>query len=140
RKALRLMAHSIGRRLRLTVLLAIIVTLVVTVTSVFVANESLERSVLEIDIQAERDFILEHTGLDEPLSWDTASLKAFYQPPHSGDPEQLPAIFQGLPFPFSGEIEIDGSTFLMTLGEAKGGKLYIAKDISIFEHRETLFQ
>lgn len=134
------MTHSIGRRVRRTVLLAIVMTLFVTVTSVFVANENLERSVLEIDIQAERDFILEHTDLDTPLSWDTASLKAFYQPPDSGSQNQLPEIFRGLPFPFSGEIEINGSTFLMTLGEAKGGRLYIAKDISIFEHRETLFQ
>lgn len=134
------MTHSIGRRIRRTVLLAIFVTLFVTVTSVFVANENLERSVLEIDIQAERDFILEHTDLEAPLAWDTASLKAFYQPPDSSDLAQLPEIFRGLPFPFSGEIDINGSTFLMTLGEAKGGRLYIAKDISIFERRETLFQ
>jgi len=134
------MTHSIGRRIRRTVLLAIFVTLFVTVTSVFVANENLERSVLEIDIQAERDFILEHTDLGAPLSWDTASLKAFYLPPDSTDLSGLPEIFRGLPFPFSGEIEINGSEFLMTLGEAKGGRLYIAKDISIFERRETLFQ
>lgn len=134
------MTHSIGRRIRRTVLLAIFVTLFVTVTSVFVANENLERSVLEIDIQAERDFILEHTDLDAPLTWDTASLKAFYLPPDSTDLSALPEIFHGLPFPFSGEIEINGSEFLMTLDEAKGGRLYIAKDISIFEHRETLFQ
>ena len=134
------MTHSIGRRIRRTVLLAIFVTLFITVTSVFVANENLERSVLEIDLQAERDFILEHTDPDTPLSWDTASLKAFYLPPDSTAQDQLPEIFRGLPFPFSGEIEIDGSTFLMTLGEARGGRLYIAKDISIFERRETLFQ
>src|SRR5690606_39730458 len=92
------------------------------------------------DIQAERDFILEHTDLDAPLSWDTASLKAFYQPPDSSGLAEMPEIFRGLPFPFSGEIEINGSTFLMTLDEAKGGRLYIAKDISIFERRENLFQ
>lgn len=135
------MPRTIGKRIQRTVLLAVLLTLAVTIASVYVANESLEQSVLQLDLQAERDFLIGNARQGQPLVWDTASLKAYYAPPGVADDAgvPLPAVFDGLPFPFSGEIEMGAATFLVTVGEAAGGRLYIAKDITLFEQRETEF-
>ena len=135
------MARTVFKRIQRTVLLAVLLTLAVTVFSVYFANEQLEQSVLELDLQAERDFLVQNVRPGETLVWDTASVKAYYAPPGvPADPAvPLPAVFAGLPYPFSGEVELGASTFLVTAGEAAGGRLYIAKDITLFEQRETEF-
>ncbi len=134
------MARTVGKRIQRTVLLAVLLTLAVTITSVYVANENLERAVLELDLRAERDFLLQNAPNDRPLLWDTASLKAYYLPPGVTDvPQRMPAVFDGLPFPFSGEVEQGEATYLVTLAEAAEGHLYIAKNITLFEQRETDF-
>jgi signal transduction histidine kinase len=133
------MPRSIARRVHWTVFTISLISLLVTMTVVFLANEDLERSMLAIDFQTERDFVLEHANRQMPLSWDTPNLKAFYEPSGMAGQHPLPAVFRGLPFPFSGEIEIEGKTLLVTLDAINGGRLYIAKDISLFERREQLF-
>ena len=133
------MAATIEKRIRRTVLAAILITFFVTVASVIVANESLEQALLELDLQAEREFMLDNARPGETLVWDTATLKAYYSPPGIAPDYRLPAIFHGFPVPFSGEVELDGSTFLITTGIVRDGHLYLAKDISLFESRESSF-
>lgn len=133
------MAVTIERRIRRTVLGAILITFFVTVASVIVANENLEQALLELDFQTEREFVLENARPGETLVWDTVTLKAYYSPPGMGPDHRLPPIFHGFPVPFSGEVEIDGATFLITTGLVRGGHFYLAKDISLFESRESSF-
>jgi len=132
--------RPIEKRIGRTVLGAVLVTFLVTVAAVMVANEKLEDALLQLDLQSERDFILENARPNEILLWDTVMLKAYYAPPGITVDERLPTIFHGLPLPFSGEMEIGPSTFLITTSEMGGGYFYLAKDITLFEKRETEFQ
>jgi len=136
------MAITIEKRIRWTVLGVILTTFAITATSVLVANENLEASLLELDFQTERSLVLENARPGETLVWDTTTLKAYYtlpDPNHTGIDERLPEIFRRLPVPFSGEIEVGEATFLVTTEQVRGGYFYLAKDISLFEHREEVF-
>lgn len=133
------MAVTIERRLRRTVLAAILITFFATVAAVIVANENLERALLELDFQAERELVLDKAPADAALVWDTPTLKAYYAPAGIEPDASVPSIFHGFPVPFSGEAEIDGATFLITTGLVRGGQFYLAKDISLFESREAAF-
>lgn len=133
------MAVTIEKRIRRTLLGAILATFAVTAASVMVANENLERSLLELDFQTERSLVLENALPGETLVWDTATVKAYYTPPDTEVDERLPAIFHGFPVPFSGEVEIGDATFLVTTDQVRGGHFYLAKDISLFESREESF-
>ncbi|MBJ7262973.1 MAG: HAMP domain-containing histidine kinase [Burkholderiaceae bacterium] len=133
------MAVTIEKRIRWTVLGAILITFFITVVAVLVANENLERAMLELDFQSERAFVLEHAKPGEALAWDTATLKAYFAPVGVPVDERLPAVFQGLPLPFSDELELNGTTFLITTGQVQGGTFYLAKDITAFENREAEF-
>jgi len=133
------MTRPIEKRIGRTVLGAVLVTFLVTVAAVIVTNEKLEDALLQLDLQSERDFILENARPNEILLWDTVMLKAYYAPPGMAVDERLPAIFHDLPLPFSGELEIGPATFLITTSEVGGGHFYLAKDITLFEKREDEF-
>jgi len=133
------MTRPIEKRIGRTVLGAVLVTFLVTVGAVIVANEKLEESLLQLDLQSERDFILENARPNEILLWDTVMLKAYYAPPGIAVDARLPAIFHDLPLPFAGELEIGPATFLITTSAVGGGHFYLAKDITLFEKREDEF-
>lgn len=130
---------TIERRIRLTVLCAILLTFFVTVASVLIANERLEESLLEMDMQTERDFLLDNARPNEILVWDIATLTAYFVPAGMQADDRMPMLFQGLPFPFSGEIEAGNNTYLITSSVVNDGQLYLAKDITLFETREDEF-
>lgn len=130
---------TIERRIRRTVLGAILITFIVTVASVLIANEQLEESLLEMDMQTERDFLLSNARANEILVWDIATLTAYFVPSGMQADTRMPALFRGLPFPFSGEVEVGKHTFLITSNEVQGGNFYLAKDITLFETREDEF-
>src|SRR5690606_9092254 len=71
--------------------------------------------------------------------WDTKNLAIVFVPSGKPRPKVLPRIFQGLPDNHSAEIELDGETYLVKTETVSTGILYIAKNITHFEDRETLF-
>jgi len=131
---------SIERRIRHTVLAAVALTLAVTVTSVLVANERLELAILELDMQAERDFLLGLTDPDQPLLWETADMQGIYVPQALVGSTELPTIFHNHPFPFAEEVEIGPDTFMVTAVSTENGRLYLAKNITLFEQQEGVFE
>lgn len=133
------MSTTIERRIRRTVLGAILITFFVTVAAVMVANENLERSLLELDFKMERELVLDNARPNEILVWDAKVLKAYYAPPGTEIDDRLPAIFHGLPVPFSGELLIGENTYLITTGLVRNGTFFLAKDITLFESREATF-
>jgi signal transduction histidine kinase len=134
------MTGTIGRRMRNAILLAIVVTLLGTIAAVYVVSESLEDTVLRLDIAAERDFILAHHDRDKALVWDSATLKAVYEPDGLRGQIPLAEMFRSLSVPYHGEVHLpDGETYLITTHRVQGGRLYLAKNITVFEHRQTLF-
>src|SRR5690606_14762184 len=58
----------------------------------------------------------------------------------NASPVQLPALFQGLGVPFSGEVYRDDNTYLVSIDHVDGGRLYLARNITYFEEREWLFR
>lgn len=133
------MTMTIEKRIRRMVLAAILTTFAVMAVAVLVANERLERILLRMDARQERAFLLADMPSGQAVAWDTPWLKAYYIPAGMVADERLPAIFHGIESPFSGEVELDGTTFLMTVGPAQGGRFYLAKDISHFERNEANF-
>lgn len=133
------MPRSIARRIHRTVFTISLICLAVTGGLIYFANEDMEQTMLSLDYQAERSFLLDKIGHDQVLTWHTANLRAFYVPAHQVDQLTPPPLFQGLPIPFSGEIEVTDQTYLITIDAVEGGRLYLANNITLFEHQETLF-
>jgi signal transduction histidine kinase len=134
------MAYSISRRIHWYVFAITLVSLLITITVVSVAHEAMENSILRIDLEASRDFVLDNAEQDRTLHWEAGTLIAFYEPKGLVGSKPLPALFKDLPFPYSAEIEVGEKTYLVTLSEANGGRLYLAKDITLFENRVTYFE
>lgn len=133
------MAKSIERRIRHTVMGAVATTLFVAIFSVLIANERLEQSIVTLDMQTERDFMLELAHQDKPFQWTTATLQALYIPRALVGTVEVPQIFRPEAFPFAGEIHSGDATFMVASSETANGRLYLAKDISNFEQQEAVF-
>lgn len=133
------MSRSIARRIHRTVFAISLICLLITGGLIYFANEDMEQTMLALDYQAERSFLLDNIGRDKVLTWHTANLRAFYVPADQVGQLTPPLLFRGLSIPFSGEIEVDGQTYLVTIDKVEGGRLYLANNITLFEHQETLF-
>lgn len=133
------MPRSIARRIHRIVFAISLLSLLLTVGMAYLAYRDMEQTMLALENQAERDFLLDHIGTNIPLTWETAHLKAFYVPPGQSSQTPPQTVFHELAVPFSGEVEVGNQTYLVSISEAGGGSLYIAKNISLFERREALF-
>ncbi len=111
--------------------------------------ESLEQTMLTLDLAEESSFFLQHIDTQRRNDWQTASLTGVYIPDVllPGFPvESLPAIFQRRPIPFNGELHVNSGerdvnqqTFLVSMQKTAEGQIYLAKNITLFERRENLF-
>lgn len=139
---MRSIAHRIYRNTALITLLALLVMFVSTAW----VSEDLESTMLHVELAQERDFIVEQVR-DNPsfMQRETPGLTAVFIPGDSpagsvqGTPA-LPEVFQSLNVPFSGEITQADDTYLVSVQEVAGGTLYLARNITHFEHREWLFR
>lgn len=131
---------SISRRIYRAILGISLASMIVMVVTVLVVNEDLEETMLQVEFQEERDVFMRHQTLTEPVVWETANLTAAHIPAGMPAPPALPAVFQGLRANFSGEIEREGETYLVRIQASPSGIFYIAKNITHFEQRETLFK
>jgi len=90
-------------------------------------------------LQRERQFILANHDLTTPLVWNSADLIIRYLPA-GFDTSTLPVLFQGIPVSHSAEVESAGQTWMLLATPTPTGQLYLAKNISHFEARETVFE
>ncbi|NYT35349.1 HAMP domain-containing histidine kinase [Allopusillimonas soli] len=130
---------SISRRVYRAILAVSVVSMLAMVATVLLVNEDLEQTMLDVEFAQERDFILANDTGDDDFVWDTKNLAIVFVPSGKPRPKVLPRIFQGLPDNHSAEIELDGETYLVKTETVSTGILYIAKNITHFEDRETLF-
>ena len=131
---------SISRRVYRAILAVSVISMAAMVTTVVLVNEDLERTMLDVEFAQERDFILtNYTGADVRI-WDTPNLAVVFVPAGKPRPAVLPPVFRGLTGNYSGEIEVEGETYLVTMDTVETGVLYIAKNITHFENREALFE
>lgn len=132
--------RSISRRVYHAILAVSVISMFAMVLTVLLVNEDLENTMLEVEFAQERDFILMHRPRNEVLVWDTHNMAVVFIPKGMPVPTNMPKLFLGLPDHYSDEVEIDDSTYLITVEPADQGMLYVAKNITHFEDRETLFQ
>ncbi|SHH84644.1 HAMP domain-containing sensor histidine kinase [Pollutimonas bauzanensis] len=131
---------SIGRRIYRAILAISLSSMAVMVATVLIVNEDLEDTMLQVEFTEERDVFLQHRPGPDLLVWETANLAVAHIPQGAAMPSNMPAIFSNLPANFSGELERDGKTFLVRVEPSPTGVFYIAKNITHFEDRESLFQ
>jgi len=130
---------SIARRIHRSIFVISVISVVVMVLTILIVNEDLEQTMLKVEFAEERDFFLSRNPGNKPVFRETASLTMVYLPTGSSIPENMPAIFQGLPDEFTGELTPGKQTFLVQIGATENGRLYISKDITHFEERENIF-
>lgn len=131
---------SISRRTYRAILAVSIVSMIVMVTTVLLVNEDLEQTMLSVEFAQERDFILMNRNDQDTLVWDTPNLVVVFVPKGQLRPMVMPKIFRGLPINFSGELEERDLTYLVNTEAMDKGTLFMAKNITHFEDRESLFQ
>lgn len=107
---------------------------------VLMVNEDLENTMLQAELQEQRDIFLALKPDTAPLVWETTNLSVAHLPKNTPLPANMPAIFANLPVNYSGELKHNGRTFLVRIDSGVSGVFYVAKDITHFEERETLFQ
>lgn len=118
---------------------SILVALVMTVLMMMV-NTDLESTMLENDLDDEIHFLLTRHPADQRIEWQSAGVKIFYIPVLDQSSLVLPKVFEGLPMPFSGEVEAGEQTYLVRTTQRQKARIYVARDISAFEKREAVFQ
>ncbi len=107
---------------------------------VLMVNEDLENTMLQAELQEQREIFLALKPDNAPLVWETTNLSVAHLPKNAPLPANMPAIFANLPINYSGELKHNGRTFLVRIDPSISGVFYVAKDITHFEERETLFQ
>ena len=113
-----------------------------TATSMFIVElfvNDVEDTILGLELKAEAEYFTEQLQQGRFQTIKTAQLVAVFLPEGQAD-AVMPEYFRSLSLPFSQEIEV-GQTTLLIYGrqlEAPSGKLFLAKDITIMENRESL--
>jgi signal transduction histidine kinase len=132
---------SISRRVYRSILTVSLVSMIAMVTAVLLVNEDLERTMLDVEFAQEREFILANLTADQPYIWDTQYFSVAFVPKGHPLPDKLPSVFRGMPDNhYSAEIELGDDTYLVSIEDAGTGTLYVAKSITHFERRESVFQ
>jgi signal transduction histidine kinase len=130
---------SISRRVYRSILAVSVVSMMAMVLTVLLINEDLEATMLKVEFAQERDFILDSVAKDAELVWDTPGLSIAFVPAGQPRPSPMPKVLRGLPDDYTGEIDVGGDTYLVSVDTSQIGTLYVAKSITHFEDREALF-
>ncbi len=130
-------ARSLRGRIFRGVAAVSVVTAVLMSAAILFAYEDMERSMLHLIFADEEAFFLSHLDT-HGNHLETANLDALYVPVGANTP--VPALFAGLPVPYSGELHHGEKGYLVHIDKVRNGTLYLAKDITLFERRETLFR
>lgn len=115
-----------------------LLTVVALIGLLEVLSDDLEESMVALELESEQVHYLSMTN-DTPQTWITATTIAAFVPKHTTHFAELPRVFQGLPIPFSGEVETIDEDYWVNIHLTPTGTLYIAKGTYLFERREEVF-
>jgi len=133
--------HSIARRIYHAMLIVSAIGMLAMVSIVSFIGEDLEDSMLAVEMQRERQFILANHDLQRSLFWNAEGRIVVYAPKEQSLPADLPALLRDIPAHYSAEVETPaGDTWLVSAAPTETGQLVLAKNITHFEDRETLFE
>lgn len=131
---------SIEQRIRYSGIGIVLLTLFAALSSMLIVNNFMEDAALVSDMQKEREFLLSEVDPESTYTWRTATIHAFWVPAGQQAEADIPDFFSLMPFPYSGEINVDGLNYVVNNIEVPGGRLYLAKDNSLHENNEELFK
>lgn len=127
---------SISDRAFRTVLFGLLSSLLVILFFAWWALEDLEGTVLEADRVIELEHFKKYGEKDHYQKTQTGQMVSVFQP-HQGDNKvELPIVFQGLPVPFDGMVDLLGTEYAVLTHAFPEGDYYLAKNLQLFETRE----
>lgn len=132
------MAKSIRTRIFRGVAAVSIVTTGLMFAAVFFAYQDLERVMLKLAFAEEQSHFLAHLDHRQGNILETGNLTAAFVP--DAAVVQPPSLFSSLPIPYSGELQRGSRHYLVLIDEVSDGTLYLAREVSLFEHRERHFR
>ena len=132
------MAKSISKRVKRIFFWTYALSVLLVLVTAWWFLEDLEATTLEMDKQAEIEHLLNRHETDKEVRIQSATLTLIYLPENSVHTQELPIIFQGLPTPFEGELDFLDKDYLVIINKIPEGTFYLAKDLALFEHRETV--
>lgn len=134
------MNNSISRRIFKTFFLFNIVSMLLLYLVAWHGLETLEETMLEIDKKAGIDQFSNMQKTDQVIHLKTATLNIFYIPDLLRGDYALPVIFEGLPIPYSGEVEILEQSYNVTIERINHGTYFYAKDMTLYEEHEIVIE
>lgn len=132
--------RSIAARVHGTFFAFSITVAIAMIVLMIMVDGDLESTMLENDLDDEIHFLLTQHPQDKRIEWQSASVKIFYIPASNQQDLVLPKVFEGIPTPFSGEVEVGEQTFLVRTTQRPNARIYVARDITAFEKRSASFQ
>lgn len=115
-----------------------LLTVVTLIGLVELMSDDLEENMVTLEAKIEKAHHLPLTS-NVAQTWNTATAQIAFIPKGVEPPSDLPSVFQGLPIPFSGEINLFDKEYWVDISTSPTGVFYIAKDTSLFEQREEVF-
>lgn len=115
-----------------------VLTVVTLVGLVELLSDDLEENMVELELKFEQTHYLPKIR-NVAQTWKTATALVSFVPKQMEDFPELPRVFQGLPVPFTGEVEGLDKEYWVDISLLPTGVLYVAKDTSLFEQREKVF-
>jgi len=133
----RRLSHRFSRHLIVVGLLSLFTAIVL----VFLFVEEIEKSILELELLEEKNFITDKIIGGQLNHWQSARLDMYFLPDSMSD-DVLPSYMQGLSAPFRQELIIGGTTYLLRIDSMPtlSGQVYLSQDISILENRLVIIQ
>ncbi len=131
------MSLSIAKRVFRLVLVVNVVLLGSILLFAWWSLEELEDAMLQSDREAEVQYFQENGVKDRVERIVTAQIISTFIPQGFDIDANLPLVFKGVPVPFQGEVESLGKEYFVVTSAYAEGNYYLAKDLKLFEERET---
>ncbi|MBK8973113.1 MAG: HAMP domain-containing histidine kinase [Hahellaceae bacterium] len=130
---------TLSRRVFQRVFWSNLAGLLLAVAVAWHALEDLEAVTLAQDEQVELAYLLESVDKRESHHFASGTLVFAYLPADADRATELPVLFNQVPVPFRGELEILENEYEIITGNYDHGTYYFAKDLAVFEARESAY-
>ncbi len=131
--------QSFSSKLYKTIILLSVLLIGTMVLLVHFVGEDLEKTIVDISF-IEENRLIQSNFTDKGLFiMDEKLQKIAYIPTGIDRPESFPTLFIDFDEGVFKEVVIDGETYIGRMQQLEGGQLFYAKNITVFENKETLF-
>jgi len=100
------------------------------------ALEDLEDTLLKADSIIEMEYFKKYGEKDHYQKIQTGQMVSVFRPRQSDNKIELPIVFQDLPVPYEGMVDLLGAEYAVLTHAFPEGDFYLAKNLQLFEERE----